>query len=91
MKRLFAGKDNKAKRRISAIMAGVITLTTIGGITFFKQEKVEAKETLYSIDKLINDLEKNDEAYSILQVTRFLYPSTRRWVLSATMLAEVSR
>ena len=68
MKRLFAGKDNKMKRRISAIMAGVVTLTTIGGITFFKQEKVEAKETLYSIDKLINNLEKNDETYSILEI-----------------------
>ena len=68
MKRIFTGNDNRIKRRISAVMAGVIVLTTVGSVTYLKQHKVEAKETLYSIEKVISDLNTKKGTYRILEI-----------------------
>lgn len=68
MKRILTGNDNRIKRRISAVMAGVIVLTTIGSVTYLKQKTVQAKETLYSIEKVINDLRIKKSDFKILEI-----------------------
>ncbi len=68
MKTKIDRPDNKIKRRISAVMVAAILLTSVGSVTYFRQQKVEAKETLYSIEKVIKDLETNDETFSILEI-----------------------
>ena len=68
LKRIFTGNDNRIKRRVSAVMAGVIALTTIGSVTYLRQQKVSAKETLYSIEKVISDLNSKKSEYKILEI-----------------------
>lgn len=68
LKNIFRGTDNKIKKRVSAIMAGVIALTTIGSVTYFKEKKVQAKETLYSIEKILSDLDSSKSSFDILEI-----------------------
>nr|MCR5603034.1 hypothetical protein [Lachnospiraceae bacterium] len=68
MRRIFTGTDNRIKKRISAIMAGVIVLTTIGTVTYLKEDKVQAKETLYSIEKVLSDLDSSKTSFDILEI-----------------------
>lgn len=68
LKRLFSGTDNRIKRRVSAVMTAVILLTTVGSVTYLKTRKVEAKETLYSIEKVLSDLESSKSSYDILEI-----------------------
>ncbi len=68
LKRIFTGTDNRIKRRISAVMAGVIVLTTVGTVTALKEKSVEAKETLYSIEKVLDELNTNKSSYDILEI-----------------------
>ncbi len=68
MKKKFTGTDNRIKRRISAVMAGVIAFTTVGSVLFFNEKKVQAKETLYGIEKVISNLESSKSSYDILEI-----------------------
>ncbi len=68
MKKIFTGNNNGIKRKISGIMAGVMVLSTIGTVTYLKEQKVEAKETLYSIEKIISDLNESKESFNILEI-----------------------
>ena len=68
MKTKIDRPDNRIKRRISAVMVAAILLTSVGSVTYFRQQKVEAKETLYSIEKVIKDLENNNETFTILEI-----------------------
>ena len=68
LKKMITGKSNKIKRHICAIMTGVIALTTVGSVLHFNEKSVQAKETLYGIEKVLSDLEANKTSYDILEI-----------------------
>ncbi len=68
MKKLFYKKKSNIKRRISILTALAIVLTTVGTVTFTHNEEVQAKETLYSIEKIISDIAAKGVSYNVLEI-----------------------
>ena len=60
-------RTNIFKRPISAVLAGTLLVTGIGSVTFLKSEKVEAKETLDSITKIVNE-NNSSNPYNMLEI-----------------------
>ncbi len=59
--------SKSVKRRISAVMAAVVAVTTVASVTYLHSREVEAKDTLDSINQLMKQVNK-DQPYSILEI-----------------------
>ncbi len=57
----------KIRRAVSGIMAGVLVVSTIGYVTLSNSKEVKAKETLDSIEKVVNSI-TDKKHYTILEV-----------------------
>lgn len=72
-------RRNIIKRKISALMAGVLLVTAVGALTHLQARDAKAKETLESITKIVAET-TTQNPYTILEIV----PDTVPFTLSLT-------